>query len=113
MSVRESPEAAAKRWHDLELLQEYYAEFSTFLEDVIVDFMGFNFTDIQKDIGEWVAYGPQYRMVQAQRGQAKTTITAAYAAWRCIQNPSESPNRKSASVCRHSRVLPIASCRGR
>ena len=88
MSVRESPEAAAKRWHDLELLQEYYAEFSTFLEDVIVDFMGFNFTDIQKDIGEWVAYGPQYRMVQAQRGQAKTTITAAYAAWRCIQNPA-------------------------
>jgi hypothetical protein len=85
---RENAEQVAKRWHDLELLQDYYAEFSTFLQEVIEDFMGFVCTEIQQDIGEWVAYGPQYRMVQAQRGQAKTTITAAYAVWRCIHNPS-------------------------
>lgn len=80
--------ASAKRWSDLELLQEHYANFDDFLVDVIEDFMGFRCTEIQRDIGEWVAYGPQYRMVQAQRGQAKTTITAAYAVWRCIQDPT-------------------------
>lgn len=88
MSVKESIELASKRWHDLELLQDYYRDFSTFLEEVIVDFMGFRCTEIQQDIGEWIAYGPQYRMVQAQRGQAKTTITAAYAVWRCIMDPT-------------------------
>lgn len=80
--------ASAKRWSDLELLQNHYADFDDFLVDVIEDFMGFQCTEIQRDIGEWVAYGPQYRMVQAQRGQAKTTITAAYAVWRCIQDPT-------------------------
>lgn len=76
------------RWADLALLQEHYAEFDTFLVDVIEDFMGFKCTEIQIDIGQWIAHGPQYRMVQAQRGQAKTTITAAYAVWRCIMDPS-------------------------
>lgn len=88
MSVKESAENAARRWHDLELLQDYYRDFSTFLEDVIVDLMRFECSEIQQDIGEWIAYGPQYRMVQAQRGQAKTTITAAYAVWRCIMDPT-------------------------
>lgn len=88
MQMRETAEQAAKRWHDLELLQFHYATFDVFLDDVITDFMGFQCTEIQQDIGEWVAYGPQYRMVQAQRGQAKTTITAAYAVWRCIHDPT-------------------------
>lgn len=88
MSTKEAPELALQRWSDLELLQQHYAVFGDFLEDVIVDFMGFQCTEIQQDIGEWIAYGPQYRMVQAQRGQAKTTITAAYAVWRTIQDPT-------------------------
>jgi hypothetical protein len=50
--------------------------------------MGFICTEVQLDIGAYVAHGPKYRMVQAQRGQAKTTITAAYAVWRFIHNPS-------------------------
>lgn len=87
-TLRESEELASKRWHDLELLQAHYAEFEDFLIDVIEDFMGFVCTDVQIDIGHWVANGPQYRMVQAQRGQAKTTITAAYAVWRIIHDPS-------------------------
>jgi len=87
-SKLESHEDATKRWHDLELLQQEYKEFDTFLIDVIEGFMGFDCTDIQLDIGEWVANGPQYRMVQAQRGQAKTTITAAYAVWRIIHDPT-------------------------
>lgn len=88
MAVRELQEQALARWADLELLKEHYADFSTFLQDVIEDFMGFTCTEVQQDIGEWIAHGPQFRMVQAQRGQAKTTITAAYAVWRCIHDPT-------------------------
>ena len=88
MVIRETDEQVQKRWADLELLQEHYAEFSDFLVDVIEDFMGFTCSDLQIDIGQWVAHGPQYRMVQAQRGQAKTTITAIYAVWRLIHNPA-------------------------
>lgn len=84
---RESYEQASKRWADLKLLQEHYKDFSTLLVEVIEDFMGFKCSDIQIDIGDWVANGPQYRMVQAQRGQAKTTITAIYAVWRLIHEP--------------------------
>lgn len=86
--VKENEEQALARWRDLELLQQHYDTFDKFLVDVIEDFMGFTCTEIQIDIGDWVAYGPQYRMVQAQRGQAKTTITAAYAVWRCIHQPN-------------------------
>jgi hypothetical protein len=88
VAERESVEAASQRWHDLELLQTHYDTFDKFLIDVIEDVMGFICTEVQIDIGEWVAYGPQYRMVQAQRGQAKTTITAAYAVWKIIHDPS-------------------------
>lgn len=86
--VRETEEQALARWSDLELLQEHYRDFSDFLVDVIEDVMGFQCSDIQIDIGDWVANGPQFRMVQAQRGQAKTTITAAYAVWRMIHDPT-------------------------
>lgn len=88
MADRESLEEASQRWADLELLQAHYDTFDKFLVDVIEDVMGFICTDVQIDIGDWVAYGPQYRMVQAQRGQAKTTITAAYAVWKIIHDPS-------------------------
>lgn len=87
-SKQESYEQALERWSDLELLQQEYKDFSVFLVDVIEGFMGFKCSDLQIDIGDWVANGPQYRMVQAQRGQAKTTITAAYAVWRIIHDPT-------------------------
>jgi len=78
---------AEKRWTDLELLQAHYVRFEDFAHDVITDLLGFNCTDMQIDISKYVAYGPKYRMVQAQRGEAKTTITACYAVWRLIQDP--------------------------
>ena len=43
---------------------------------------------IQADICLWLFAGPKYRMVEAQRGQAKTTLTAIYAVFRLIHNPS-------------------------
>ena len=87
MAQRETAEQALERWHNLELLQEHYRDFEDFLRDVIEDLMGFNCSDVQVDIGNYIAHGPKYRMVQAQRGQAKTTIAAAYSVWRLIHDP--------------------------
>lgn len=82
----ESKEEQLERWKQLELLQEEYASFATFLDDSMAH-LGFNTSPVQYDIGNFLAYGPQYSMVQAQRGQAKTTITAAFAVWSLIHDP--------------------------
>jgi hypothetical protein len=86
--AKESAKDAALRWKKLELLQEHYRDFDTLLYDVIENFMGFDCTDIQQDIGDFLANGPTRAMIQAQRGQAKTTITSIYAVWRQIHDPS-------------------------
>ena len=88
MQHTEDVHLAEKRWADLELLQEHYEKFEDFLWDVITELLGFTCTDVQEDIAKFLVYGPKYKMVQAQRGQAKTTITAAYAVWRLIQDPT-------------------------
>ena len=87
MPILEDNALAEKRWEDLEKLQEHYAKFEEFLYDVITDVLGFQCTWLQLDIANYLAEGPTYKMIQAQRGQAKTTITAAYAVWRLIHNP--------------------------
>ena len=86
MRARESLGLAELRWEQLNALQEHYSEFIPFLVDVM-DELGFSTTEIQKDIGRYIAYGPQYLMVQAQRSQAKTTIAAAFAVWYLIHFP--------------------------
>jgi len=86
--MRESDAQALARWDNLELLQDHYSTFEPFLKDVIEDVMGFTCTDLQVDIGDFLEHGPRYRMIQAQRGQAKTTITACYAVWRLIHKPN-------------------------
>lgn len=84
---RERAEGAKVRWQQIELLQKHYRNFIPFLEDVM-DMLGFSTSDIQREIGEWMEHGPQYIMVQAQRGQAKTTIAAAFAVWCLIHSPA-------------------------
>ncbi len=84
--AKESTEAALLRWKTLEFLQREYAEFNPFLEDCM-EFLGFSTSPLQFDIGSFIAYGPQLAMVQAQRGQAKTTISAIAAVWTLIHNP--------------------------
>lgn len=86
MKAREGAELAQARWAQLNALQAHYREFIPFLEDVM-DLLGFETTEIQKDIAGFMAYGPQYLMVQAQRSQAKTTIAAAFAVWYLMHNP--------------------------
>lgn len=88
MAKRETPEQALARWQELEKLQKAYPHFNEFLYDAMTDLMGFECTWLQEDIGDYLENGPLYRMIQAQRGQAKTTITAIYAVWRLIHNPA-------------------------
>ena len=86
MATRESHQAALVRWEKLSIVQRHYAEFVTFLE-AVMEMLGFSTSDIQHDIAMFLAHGPQYLMVQAQRGQAKTTIAAAFCVWSLIHNP--------------------------
>lgn len=51
-------------------------------------YLGFKLSEIQADIAEYMQFGQSKRMVQAQRGQAKSTLAALYCIWRLIQNPS-------------------------
>jgi len=86
MAARERIDAALARWEMLELVQAAYPTFAPFLEDVMAE-LGFSTTDVQRDIASFLEHGPHYLMIQAQRGQAKTTITAAFAVWQLLHNP--------------------------
>jgi len=84
--AREAHEAALLRWDKLSILQRHYSSFSDFLDDAF-EHLGFEASWVQHDIGQYLANGGYNLMVQAQRGQAKTTITACYAVWTLIHNP--------------------------
>lgn len=77
-----------ERWAELYALQDAYPDFEPFLYDVMTGLLGYACTWMQLDIADYLSRGPLYRMVQAQRGEAKTTITACYAVWRQIHDPS-------------------------
>lgn len=84
--MKESTEQALARWEQLKALQRAYPHFTPFLHDMMQE-LGFGTTEIQAEIGQFLEHGPAYLMVQAQRGQAKTTITAIFAVWCLIHNP--------------------------
>lgn len=87
MKPQESAEQAALRWDRLHILQREYANFIPFLEEVMFE-LGFETTDVQREIAGFMEFGPQYLMVQAQRGQAKTTVAAAFAVWCLMHSPA-------------------------
>jgi hypothetical protein len=119
VKARETAELGVLRWQKLELLQKHYQEFVPFLVDVM-NYLGFDTSTLQRDIAGYIAYGPKYLMVQAQRGQAKTTITAIYAIWHLIHNPdhrvlilsagSTMANEISTLIVRLIMTLPILEC---
>ena len=78
---------AEQRWDHVYELREAYPHFEPFLIDCMEDLMGFTCTDIQVDIGNYLEFGPQYLMIQAQRSQAKTSIASIFAVWELIHNP--------------------------
>lgn len=51
-------------------------------------YLGFPITPMQLDIADYMAKGDRFRMVMAQRGQAKSTLAALLAVWKLIQNPA-------------------------
>lgn len=71
------------------LLQRTFPTFNRFLV-VMMKQLGYDTTELQLDIGAYLEFGPKDLMVQAQRGQAKSTITALYAIWYLIHNPKGS-----------------------
>lgn len=64
-----------------------FKEFRDFAE-LGMAYLGFKLSEIQDDIAEYMQHGPKLRMVQAQRGQAKSTLAALYCVWLLIQNPA-------------------------
>lgn len=75
------------RFAHLQVLAEQYDNFVDFAADGMV-FLGFDLTEMQADISEFMQHGPRLRMVMAQRGEAKSTLAALYAVWRIVQRPS-------------------------
>jgi hypothetical protein len=57
-----------QRWQDLDALRKHYADFRNFYADVSEELIGFTPTDMQYDMAAFLAYGPEYLMIQAQRG---------------------------------------------
>ena len=74
------------RYKHLFVLQELYEDFVPFMT-LCMKFLGFSSTEVQRDIATYLQHGPHYLMVQAQRGQAKSTITAIFAVWCLIHDP--------------------------
>lgn len=75
------------RFAHVAVLAEQYESFVDFAIDGMA-FLGFDTTDMQADIAEFMQNGPRLRMVMAQRGEAKSTLAALYAVWRIVQRPS-------------------------
>lgn len=64
-----------------------FREFTDFAE-LGMRYLGFTMTPMQRDIAWYMQHGPRKRMVQAQRGEAKSTLAALYAVWCLIQDQS-------------------------
>lgn len=51
-------------------------------------FLGFELTEMQGDIADYMQDGPRNSMVAAQRGEAKSTLAALYVVWCLIRDQS-------------------------
>lgn len=87
LKLSETEQEAARRWSEIEALREHYSDFRDFLADCMEELMGFQCSDLQLDIGDFLQdYEIQYGMIQAQRSQAKSTIVAIFAVWQLIHD---------------------------
>ncbi len=69
------------------IVRELYPNFVDFCSDVM-EYLGFNMTWMQADIADFMQNGPDFSMVSAQRGEAKSTIACIFAVWCLIQKPA-------------------------
>lgn len=92
--AREGLQAALERWELLAELQEafpYTVKGLLEFADVVINSLipgNPHLNRVQADILKFMFKGKKYRMVEAQRGQAKTTIAAIYAVFRIIHAPT-------------------------
>lgn len=90
---RLSIEARLRMWEDLEMLQDTFPNtvdgLLHFADMCINELIPGNprLNPMQADILAYMLDGDKYRMVQAQRGQAKTTLAGIYAAFTLIHEP--------------------------
>lgn len=68
------------------IMSEEYHDFKDFATEAL-EYLGFDITEMQADIAEFMQAGPRLRMVMAQRGEAKSTLAALYAVWRLVRDP--------------------------
>ena len=91
--ARESQAEALARWEVLRELQQtfpYTVQGLLSFAQVVINTLITGNPDlnrVQADILKFLFAGNKYRMVEAQRGQAKTTIAAIYAVFRIIHEP--------------------------
>lgn len=73
---------------DLALM--FGATFPRFREfaELGMKFLGFELTEMQGDIADYMQDGPRNSMVAAQRGEAKSTLAALFAVWSLIRDQS-------------------------
>lgn len=66
------------------------ATFPEFVDFATLGFkyLGFPITEVQQDIARYMQYAPQKGMVQAQRGEAKSTLAALFAVWCLVRDNS-------------------------
>lgn len=69
------------------MVRDLYPEFVDFCRDAM-EFLNFKLTWMQADIAMFMQHGPAQQMVEAQRGEAKSTIACLYGLWSLIQNPA-------------------------
>lgn len=75
------------RHAQLRILQEHYASFAVFLRDAMHYLGGWKPTWMQYDIANYLQHGPDNLMIQAQRGEAKSTVACLFAVWCLIHDP--------------------------
>lgn len=85
--MRESAAETDLRLKKLGVLQSHYPHFAKFMRDAMA-LLGFKPTWMQYDIANFLQFGPLMQMIQAQRGEAKSTITAIFAVFCLIHDPS-------------------------
>ena len=99
--VRENPVQAALRWERQRQVAALYGEqiapdgaiLQTEMEGLVLfghrvmELLGFSLDPLQEDILLFMGEEHRSSMVQAQRGQAKSTLAAILLAWDLIQRP--------------------------
>ncbi|QVR48636.1 terminase large subunit [Stenotrophomonas phage BUCT609] len=75
------------RGAQLKKLQTHYASFALFLRDAMWYLGQWEPSWMQYDMANYLQHGPDDLMIQAQRGEAKSTITCIFAVWMLIHDP--------------------------